>query len=247
MNKIMTMNCEEYRQAITADPSESFDGGAEHVASCETCSVYRTDIRSLDDKIAAALSISVPELKMPELPAIEEDSNVVSMPFRRRGRFSAPSWLGIAASFGIAAVLIVRLLAPTPVYDSLADEVLAHLDHEPQALVVTDVAVSERELKRVVSPYVTNLDGDVGLISYARTCVINGKKIPHLVIQGERGPITVLLMPEEEIDAAVTLNGKGVNGVILPVGDGSIAIIGEREENLSEIENRVIDSVEWSI
>ena len=108
----MSMNCEEYRQAITADPSESFDGGADHVASCESCGVYRDDMRLLDDKITAALSISVPELKMPELPDIDVESNVVDMPYRRPGRFSAPSWLGIAASFGIAAVLIVRILNP---------------------------------------------------------------------------------------------------------------------------------------
>jgi hypothetical protein len=204
-------------------------------------------MRLLDDKITAALSISVPELKMPELPDIDVESNVVDMPYRRPGRFSAPSWLGIAASFGIAAVLIVRILNPDPTYDSLADEVLAHVDHEVGALVVTDVAVSERNLQRVVSPDVARLDENVGLITYARTCVINGRTIPHLVIKGKRGPVTILLMPEESVDAAITLNGEGVNGVILPVGNGSIAIIGEREESLYEIENRVIDSVEWSI
>jgi hypothetical protein len=243
----MNMNCEDYRQAITADPSESFDDGAVHVASCEACTAYRDEMRLLDCKIAAALAITVPELNMPQLPDIAEDSNVVNLPISRRGRFSAPAWLGIAASFAIAAVLIVRLLGPDPVYDSLADEVLAHLDHELGSLVVTDEAVSERSLRLVVSPDVADLDGGFGLISYARTCVINGKRIPHLVIQGEHGPVTVLLMPDEEVAAAMTLVGKGVNGVILPVGKGSIAIIGEREENLSDIEKRVVDSVEWSI
>jgi len=43
------------------------------------------------------------------------------------------------------------------------------------------------------------------------------------------------------------LDGKGVNGVILPMGNGSIAIIGERDEPLNEIEQQIIDSVEWSI
>lgn len=247
MSKNMDINCEEYKQAIAADPSESFDGGALHASSCAECSAYRSEMRALDDRIAAALAISVPELKMPELPGIGEDANVVNLPVRRRGRFSAPSWLGIAAGFGIAAVLIVRMLGPAPVYESLADEVLAHLDHEPQALVVTTEAVSERSLNNVVSADVATLDGDIGLITYARTCVINGMRIPHLVIQGEHGPVTVLLMPDEEVSAAMTLNGKGVNGVILPVGKGSIAIIGEREENLDQIERDVIDSVEWNI
>ena len=84
-------------------------------------------------------------------------------------------------------------------------------------------------------------------MTYARSCVINGKTVPHLVVQGESGPVTLLIMPDEKIDSAVSLVEEGVNGVILPVGDGSIAIIGEREERLDEIEEQVIDSVTWTI
>jgi hypothetical protein len=54
-------------------------------------------------------------------------------------------------------------------------------------------------------------------------------------------------MPDEMIDSAIALNGKGVNGVILKVGGGSVAIVGEREEQLDQIQQRVIDSVEWEI
>jgi hypothetical protein len=243
----MNMNCEDYREAISADPSESFDGGAVHVASCAACSEYRAEIRVLDDRIAAALAIRVPALTLPELPTIEDNANVVSLPVRKRGRFSAPSWIGIAAGLAIAAVLGFRFMADAPVYDSLADEVLAHLDHEPRSLQATGTPVSERTLNKVVRANIASMDDEIGLITYARTCVINGRKIPHLVIQGENGPVTLLLLPDEEIKSAISLDGEGVNGVILPVGAGSIAIIGERGENMQRIEQRVVDSVEWSI
>jgi hypothetical protein len=94
------MNCEDYREAITADPSESFEGGAEHVAACESCSAYRAEMRALDDVIGKALAINVPELKIPELPPIgADDDNVVNLPFKRASRISTPAWIGIAASF----------------------------------------------------------------------------------------------------------------------------------------------------
>lgn len=243
----MNMNCKEYMQAITADPSESFDGGAVHVASCESCSAFRDEIRALDDKIVAALSIAVPELKLPELPPVTADSNVVELPRPRGRRLSTPQWIGLAASVAIAAVIGSRFIADEPVYDSLADEVLAHLDHERNSLRVTSDPVSEQTLDRVVRSDVASMNKEIGLVTYARTCVINGRKIPHLVIQGEHGPVTLLLMPEEEIDSAIVVNGEGVSGVILPLGKGSIAIIGERGENIEAIEKRVIDSVEWKI
>jgi len=243
------MNCEDYREAIAADPSESFEGGAAHVAACESCSAFRAEIRALDDKIARALAIDVPALQIPDLPPIgEDDENVVNLPFRRASKISTPGWIGIAASFALAAVIGMQFVGNGPAGDQrLAAEILAHLDHEPGALLVTDVSVSDEQFARVINPAFGTMDRGVGLITYAQTCIINGMSIPHLVIQGEHGPVTLLLMPNETVSSPVSLLGKSVNGVILPHGDGSIAIIGEREERIQDLEQRIKDSVEWSI
>jgi hypothetical protein len=243
------MNCENYREAIAADPSESIEGGAGHAAVCESCSAYRAEIQALDLTIARALAIDVPELKIPDLPPIgEEDGNVVNLPFRRVSKITTPAWIGIAASFALAAVIGMQFVGDGPSNDQLlAAQVLAHLDHEPWALKATNVAVSEERLAQVVNPGVGTMDRDIGLVTYAQTCIINGRTIPHLVIQGEKGPITLLLMPDEMVSSAVILSGESVNGVILPVGDGSIAIIGARDERIEDLRQRVVDSVEWSI
>ena len=70
--------------------------------------------------------------------------------------------------------------------------------------------------------------------------------MPHLVIQGERGPVTLLLMPEERVAAPESFTGESIKGVILPVGSGSIALFGAPDEALERIEQRVLDSVTWS-
>jgi hypothetical protein len=235
------MNCEQYRQAIAADPS--FDGGAGHLSECAACQDYRTEMQALDHRIGRALALDVPELVLPELPDIETD-NVVSL--ERKRRFSPPTWLALAATVAVAAVLGVRLIGGGVEYESLADEVLAHLDHEPKALIVTDVPVSDKRLNDVVTADIAEMDHSAGLITYARTCVINGHDVPHLVVQGEYGPVTILLMPEEMLDAAVELSGDNVRGVMLPVGDGSIAIVGPREERLEDIRQNVLKSVTWT-
>ena len=90
------------------------------------------------------------------------------------------------------------------------------------------------------------MNHSAGLITYARTCVINGREVPHLVIQGERGPVTVLLLPEEKVSGAQELMGDNINGVLLPVGDGSIAIIGERDEPLQRIREKLVRSAAWT-
>ena len=245
------MNCKDYKEAIAADPSMSFDG-ASHADACESCAIFRDEILELDQKIASALEIAVPTLKLPELVPVdadEDDGKVVNLPVRnhRFRHWTAPAWVGLAASLVVATVLGVRMLSTDIVYPSLAAEIVAHLDHEPKSLRITDKPVSERQLAKVVRDDIAEMDDDVGLITYARTCVINGNKIPHLVMQGKRGPITLLLLPDEMLDAAVSLDGEGITGVILPLGQGSIAIIGDRDEPLDDVRQRVADSVKWSI
>ncbi len=234
------MNCEEYQAALTANPS--FDDDAGHLSECAGCQAYRAEIQALEQTISRALAIEVPALSLPELPEIETD-NVVQL---RSRRFTTPAWLGIAATLVVAALLGIRFFGTGIEHQSLADEILAHVDHEPYALRVTDVAVSDERLASIVPVNVAKLDHSTGLITYARTCVINGHEVPHLVIQGERGPVTILLMPQETLSEAQALTGANVNGVILPVGNGSIAIIGERDEPLEKIQEQVIKSATWS-
>ena len=240
------MDDKSYKEILGADPNVDLDdldlSADERVAA----GAFRDEMRALDARIAAALAIDTPELRMPDLPAIDTD-NVAHMPTSNKVRFAPPVWIAAAASIAVIALIGLRFLDTGGSYPSLAAEVMAHLDHEPQALVPTSTPVEERRLQRVVNSDGVQLDSGVGVVTYARSCVINGNSVPHLVIQGRSGPVTLLLMPDEKIDTAEPLEGQNISGVILPVGDGSIAIIGERDEDLESIQQQVVDSVTWSI
>ncbi|MDJ0711657.1 MAG: DUF3379 family protein [Woeseiaceae bacterium] len=204
---------------------------------------YDNDTREFDLKIAKALQIDVPELVMPELPEIEA-GNVATLPVRRRSM--KPLWFAVAATVVLATSISLRMSDVFQTYDSLADEILAHLDHEPGALRVTDIPVPDARLARVVPASIAEFDRDEALITYAQPCIIRGKTAPHLVVQGERGPVTIILMPEVAVAETTPIDGASVKGVILPVGDGSIAIIGDRDEVLAPIQKNVVDSVTWT-
>ena len=168
------MNCEEYRQAIGADPS--FDGGAVHLSECASCQAYRKEMLQLDKAINAALSIDVPELNMPELPDLDT-SNIVPLSSRR---WAPPTLLAMAATVLLAAFVGLRMFGSAGDYDTLGEELLAHLDHEPYALRVTNVPVPDDRLTSVVPADMAQLDHSAGLITYAQTCRINGRDVPHL-------------------------------------------------------------------
>ena len=235
-----TMNCDEYKLALTADPG--FEDESGHAESCASCRAYAEEIAALNSRIAAALELAVPPLTMPSLPDVDA-GKVVSLP--ARGRAPRPLWFALAATVLLAAFIGIRM-TDTVVHPSLAEQVLAHVDHEPDSLRPTDTPVSAAALQRAVPPRIAALDHSAGLITYAQSCSINGREVPHLVIQGEHGPVTILLMPHEKVAEASTLDGENIRGVILPVGEGSIAIVGDREEQLDAIQKNVVDSVMWS-
>ncbi len=245
--RVTDMNtCEDYRQIVTAEPSHTDTTG--HLDSCADCQAYQSDILEMDRKINAALDIAVPELTMPELPDLDTE-NVVALAPKRKLR--APLWMAAAASVVLAVFIGVRsgdeqVPGITPL-DSLAQQVLAHVDHEPSALQPTSVPVRDDVLASVVSDDVAHMNHDAGLITYAETCPVNGKPVPHLVVQGKHGPITILLMPDETISENRVLDGNNVHGYLLQVGSGSIAIIGEREEQLDDVKQNVLSSVAWDI
>lgn len=252
------MECEAYRQAITADPRGTFEGAAEHAGGCAACAAYTAELRALDERIGRALAIDAPAPALPELPPVAAGPVSAGEPRARprpgveRGRrFARSWWLAAAAALAAVAVFTVgRITQEVPYYEALAGEVLAHMDYEEASRRVTTVPVSEGALADVLESRVRALDTGEAIVSYAMSCVINGHVVPHLVVQGRSGPITLILMPEENVDAVIPLVGENVHGVILPAETGSIAIIGQREEQMAEVGEvgeRVVDSVRWSI
>ena len=248
------MNCDEFRQQIDAAPGEDFDGRDAHLTDCESCTEYAAHADSFEDLITRAMRVPVPSA-VSEI-SLEAESNVIELrPPRSKGSrkfpLSPPAWIGLAAGVVLAAFIGLRLNAPAPGQSEysqfLAAEVLSHMVYEPGSRVVTAKPVAYERMETVIEPAEVDVSEELGLISYAMSCVINGNTIPHLVVQGRYGPVTILIMPEEKIEAPIALENAEFHGSIIPVGDGSVAIIGRRGEAIDDIRNKVGNAIRLSI
>ncbi len=78
-----------------------------------------------------------------------------------------------------------------------------------------------------------NVSESLGTVNYAGNCDIRNKqKGAHIVLQGKKGPVTVLIMPAEEVTARRRISDQRFHGVIIPAPRGSYAIVGEHDEAL---------------
>lgn len=229
------MECLEYRQRCGAEPGYTGAGFRQHEAECANCRAFAEEMRALDEKILAALRIDLPLATGQAAPAVETGSRS----WLRSG------WMSLAASLivGLGISAGVWLSLPQP---ALAEAVMDHTTHERRAWKETDVPIAVDALRAVLENRDLAMSEDVGLISYARICRIRGNDVPHLMIQGQEGPVMLLLMPDEQIEEQIEVTANGLRGLIIPAGSGSIALVGMEGEPIGPLSRQVSQSVEWS-
>ena len=226
------MDCLEFRRLAGADPQHPDAAVLEHAAGCPRCAAYLRQTQELDRHILAALSVPVP----PRHAGRATGSAVPGLDRRR--------WYALAASI-VAGVLVGSLLWVGGPRNSLAQDVLAHMDHEPEALVVTTTPADDAVLGRVLERGRIRLLPEVGTVSYANSCRFRGRTVPHLVVQTDGGPVTVMVLRNEPLDAPVRFAEERFTGTIVPAGPGSIAVIGTGDAELEQITERVLAAVDW--
>jgi hypothetical protein len=229
----MTMDCLQFRRSAGADPRHIDDAAWAHAEACPLCAAHLRELRSLDARILAALEVPVPGAA-----AASGGSSTPVLGIDRR------RWLALAASI-VAGVLVGTLLWVAGPQNSLARDLVDHLVHEPDALVVTDRPEDAEVLGKVLERGGIRLRSEIGTVSYANTCLFRGRRVPHLVVQTGDGPVTVMVLRHERPARPVGFDEQGHSGRIVPVGPGSIAVIGDAGVDLEEVASAVTEAVEW--
>jgi len=223
------MGCLEFRQRCGAEPDCELPAFTGHERECAACAAHARQLRELDASILQALRIPV------RTPRRASPANLAGAPRRL---------LALAASLVLAVGLATGVWLSLP-QEALASAVLGHVDHEREAWLASETPVAREVLEAVLDAGKASMPQSTGLVTFARTCPIRGKPVPHLVIQGQQGPIMLLLMPEEPVPAPVPLERPGYTGIIVPVSGGSIALVGVAGEPVRETAEEISRTVSW--
>ena len=82
-------------------------------------------------------------------------------------------------------------------------------------------------------------------VVYASPCVLRGHVAPHLVVHTEQGPLTVMLLPGEKVSRRQEFSEDGLEGVLLPAGEGSVAVLTQGGAVGPTTEAALISAVRW--
>jgi Protein of unknown function (DUF3379) len=263
------MDCAHFRRSMLADPHDPDAQLREHRESCHDCNLFSERLLRFESRLERALRVAVPaeEVAMPPEVAVSPEvslpadnvappkgalpaDNVVPLRARSPRAAHRRGWLAMAASVLLAVVVAggLWLSAPGP---SLAADVVTHMRGEPEAWRRTDVPVPGSQLDTVLRDSHLRLGAGTGIVSYANSCEFRGHQVPHLVVQTEAGPVTVMVLVHEQVSKPVQFDEQGYRGVIVPVaGHGSLAVLTRGPaadlQTIENIAHRVLDSIIWT-
>lgn len=212
----------DVRLAVGADPGHLSPEVEAHLSTCTECRRFRDETIALDGRLRAALELPLPG-------------------FRRR----APP----ARRFALAASIIVALVIagggwlfrPQP---ALAGEVVEHVLHEPGSWDAPE-QMARASIEDVLKTAGVEFDSEVPIV-YAAPCPFRGRRIAHLVVRTDHGPMTVMLLPHIPVKQRESFSESGIEGVLLPSGAGSVAVLSRGGAVDAAAAEAMVSGVRWA-
>jgi hypothetical protein len=217
----MSIQCQHARVAIGAEPHDLSPEVSAHLESCAACRQFHADTLMLDGRVRAALELPLTRFRKSAPPA-------------RRWALAASLVLGLFLAGGF------WVLSPRSV---LAGEVVEHVRHEDGSWAAHEV-LSPAELANVLQKAGVEFDTSMPVV-YAMACMFRGHRVPHLVVQTASGPMTIMLLAHEKVAARQEFSEDGYRGVLLPAGEGSVAVLMRNGAVPEAISTEVVSGVRW--
>jgi hypothetical protein len=216
------MNCEEARELIGAEPESASAQLLAHLETCADCRSYRAQMLVLNTNIRRALELSLPPAPQSKVVAFPgtsraDQAGVTRLKSRR------PHGLAIAASLAAGLLVAITLWLGRP-NESLAAEIVTHVEHEPDSWTRT-ATVSAAQLAAVLDRSGVKIGPGMGTVVYASSCWFRGRYVPHLVVSTPSGPVTVMILKSEPLESTQSFSEDGYSGLLVPSLGGAVAIL----------------------
>ncbi len=233
------MNCLEFRRLCLAEPATQDSEFIQHKRECVPCAAFASDVNQLDKKLVAALRIDVPDNLASRIILRQSLHGSAASERQRRGLYALVAGVLLAVGLIAGVFLATRPASPDR-------RVLAHIEMERE-LLSTGWDVGQTELARVLDKAGVELKGNPGRVRHASLCRLSKNGGVHLVFDGSKGPVIVLLLPREFISKPIAIHSEKLEGMILPTRNGSMALVGQHGEQLQQIAQKIRQAVSWRL
>lgn len=231
----------EFRRRLLADPN---DKSTDILSALEGSSQNRQfidELQQLDNQIEQVLKIDVPDDLADRILFNQVSEQPVPAKAPRKH-------LAIAASVAFFCGLLLgqtnwqEQILPSA-QASMSDTALTHVYDEAPFVNQVDEAVSLAQVNAKLAPFGKEFSHDLpGHIYYVNHCAFGHMNALHVVMQGEKGKITIFVVPEKSHNE-YDFNDAQMKGTVIPLQKASMIVVGEQKEDIKPIVENLMDSL----
>ncbi|MBT8050914.1 MAG: DUF3379 domain-containing protein [Gammaproteobacteria bacterium] len=221
----MSMNFSEFKRRLGAEPRSE---DAEMLAARDASSEHRAAVaeaEQFEHRLERALNTPVPADLIDTLRTIPAGKN--------HGR----RWWPVALAAGLLVAVGAAGLSwrAAPDWPSVEAYVMDHYRHDGGRLVAESFEAGYGNVHEVLAEF--GLDAEpalaniVGLVKFCPTP--DGKGV-HMVLHTHDGPLTVIFMPETDVEDGERWAFDEMDVLLVDLERGSAAVIGSNRDQLSE-------------
>jgi len=153
---------------------------------------------------------------------------------------------GIAAFLLFFTVLQTNHISKDIAGETMVKHILDHIAQDTASMTTGQLPSSEAQMKKLFANVGAQLNKPVEGMSYAGMCDVAGQKGLHIVMMENGQPITIMVIPGQQIAAIEAFQKSGYHGEIMPVKGGIVAIIGNSMEQVALAQNRFFKAVKFT-
>ncbi len=178
-------------------------------------------------------------------------------------RANTPSsfhYYAVAASLVLAVGIIFSLSfnnGPSSADIVFGEDMLEHLHHDIEE--INDITGGENYAMLGLDEVNSSLaNAGTRLVRYdesqnfavrsAKPCeILPAYESAHLVLQGSQGAISVIVINNSPVDVQFSIRDDRFEGIVLPMEQGNMILVGEKNEDLRQYASLFSENVEWAI
>ncbi|MFT5320689.1 MAG: hypothetical protein ACI934_000831 [Pseudohongiellaceae bacterium] len=245
------MNDQLFNDSAHANPHDDSPEFLEAAAQSPERQALLIELKALDSFLKSGLSaVSAPDhlkQRLLDIPAgtLHPDTNVSAANdsfWRRNAQYAA----GLVIALGVLALMLPGKVNPMEelVFNHIYTELSFLNDDTPIPMAVVNNIMNARiGTGFLQSPEMDKLEIDV-----TEDCWVdlqNGVQGVHMVVKGNVGQVTVMMIPNDPIDTETTISDERFVGMITPTAHGNLVVVGEKDESIQMYSNMLAANINW--
>ncbi|TEW53687.1 DUF3379 family protein [Psychromonas sp. RZ22] len=249
-----------FRHTAIATPNDKNEEFLKRAANSECAQKLVSEAKEFDQLLKDSLDVKVPndlagKILLEQSFAIEHDKTMSN-------RWHIAIAASIAFIIGLSLPMLKSGIAPNESFDATENAIVStpapHADigsvalqHVQKEYFLTAKVNEQASIQNVnvkLARYGGTAKPGLGNIYFVNYCSFEGSSALHMILEGEKGRVTVFVVPDDAgFEPSAEFSNQHFKGISEHVGKANVVIVGEQDEPLNKMKEKLAKTIKWDI